>query len=295
MPDPVRPEFLPDPALDRDGMESLQRDIAEAARFSDDLPIDPSTVRVGDDTAGRDDPVALDDFDAGSDDSGDGSGLSSSTGNGSGSDPAPEPPLVAGVDQAFLDDRAVSAVVVLRGGEVVERTYAVTDLSVPYVPGLLAFREGGPIVDALATLATDPDLYVLDGSGRIHFRQAGIATHVGVLFDAPAVGVAKSLLCGTPDGDVDGRPAGWRTPIRADDRVDAPAGTVIGHAYQSRQYDSSPVINPLYVSPGHRVSADTATDIVASLGGEYKLPEPTRLADAYAEEAKREVAGDDRE
>ncbi len=172
----------------------------------------------------------------------------------------------------------------------VERAYAVTDLSIPYVPGLLAFREGGPIVDALATLETEPDLYVLDGSGRIHFRQAGIATHVGVLFDAPAVGVAKSLLCGTPDEGTDGRPAGWRTPIRADDRVDAPAGTVIGHALQSRQYDASPVINPLYVSPGHRVSADTATALVAALGGEYKIPEPTRLADAYADEAKGEVA-----
>ena len=258
MPTPVRPEFLPDPALDREDMEALQRDIAAAATFSDDLPFDPASVGLG--------PDLLD------------------------PDPSADAPLVAGVDQAFLDDRAVSAVVVLRDGAVVERTYAVTELSIPYVPGLLAFREGGPIVDALATLDAEPDLYLLDGSGRIHFRQAGIATHVGVLFDAPAIGVAKSLLCGTPDDDVDGRPAGWRTPVRADGRVDAPAGTTIGYAYQSRQYDASPVINPLYVSPGHRVSADTAVDVVAALAGDYKLPEPTRLADAYADEAKREVA-----
>nr|WP_276239431.1 endonuclease V [Halobaculum sp. DT55] len=252
---PVRPEFLPDPALDREAMEALQCDIAAAATFADDLPFDAASVGLDD-------------------------------------DPSADTPLLAGVDQAFLDDRAVSAVVVLRGGEVVERSYAVTELSIPYIPGLLAFREGGPIVDALATLETDPDLYVFDGSGRIHFRQAGIATHVGVLFDAPAIGVAKSLLCGTPDETTNGRPAGWRTAIRADERVDAPAGTIVGHAFQSRQYDSSPVINPLYVSPGHRVSADTATDLVAALGGDYKLPEPTRLADAYADEAKRVVAAD---
>ncbi|PSQ05911.1 endonuclease V [Halobacteriales archaeon QS_6_71_20] len=261
MPTPVRPEFRPDPALDREAMTALQREIADAARFRDDLPFDPASV-------GRNPTVTDADSWA----------------------PAAEAPLVAGVDQAFLDDRAVSAVVVTRGDTVVERTYAVSELSIPYVPGLLAFREGGPIVDALATLESDPDLYVLDGSGRVHFRQAGIATHVGVTFDAPAVGVAKSLLCGTPEADADGRPAGWRTPIRADDGVDAPAGTVIGHAYQSRQYDSSPVINPLYVSPGHRVSAGTTVDLVAALCDGYKLPEPTRLADAYAEEAKAEIA-----
>ncbi|MFB9825379.1 endonuclease V [Halobaculum roseum] len=285
MPDPVRPEYLPDPALDREAMEALQRDIADAAEFVDGLPFDPASVDVCGDS---DDAVDLVDFGGDATD-GDAEAPPAERDQRDG-DPAGDPPLVAGVDQAFLDDRAVSAVVVLRGDEVIERTYAVTELSIPYIPGLLAFREGGPIVDALATLEADPDLYVLDGSGRVHFRQAGIATHVGVLFDAPAVGVAKSLLCGTPDDPVDGRPAGWRTPVRADDSVDAPAGTTIGHAYQSRQYDSSPVINPLYVSPGHRVSAGTAVDLVAALCDGYKLPEPTRLADAYADEAKREVA-----
>ncbi|MFC6787061.1 endonuclease V [Halobaculum halobium] len=277
MPEPIRPEFLPDPVLDRESMEALQRDIAEAASFDDDFRFDSANVGTIDDrdagAASADSTVSLDRFDA------DGDSADSSAA-----------PLVAGVDQAFLDDRAVSAVVVQRGGEVVERTYAVTELSIPYVPGLLAFREGGPIVDALATLESEPDLYVLDGSGRIHFRQAGIATHIGVLFDAPAIGVAKSLLCGTPADPVDERPAGWRTPIAADDRVDAPDGTTIGYAYQSRQYDSSPVINPLYVSAGHRVSAETTVDLVAALCDGYKLPEPTRVADAYADEAKREVA-----
>jgi deoxyribonuclease V len=68
-------------------------------------------------------------------------------------------------------------------------------------------------------------------------------------------------------------------------------GTVVGYAYQSRQYPDSKRINPLYVSPGHRVSADTAVDLVERCGGDYKLPEPTRLADAYADEVKRELRG----
>ena len=247
---PARPEFVPDPTQTREEMERLQREVASAARFADDFEFDPAAAS-----------------------------LSSSRG-----------PLVAGVDQAFLDDRAVSAIVVVRGDSVVERVHAVSELSIPYVPGLLSFREGGPILDAFERLETDPDLVFFDGSGRIHFRQAGLATHMGVVLDVPSVGVAKSLLCGTPQANTDGRPAGWRTPILADGRVDAPADTVLGYAYQSRQYDSRPVINPLYVSPGHRVSADAAVSLVAAYCGDYKLPEPTRLADADADEAKDDYA-----
>ncbi|MGM0606712.1 MAG: endonuclease V [Halobacteriota archaeon] len=203
--------------------------------------------------------------------------------------------VVVGVDQAFFDDRAVSAIVALQDGAVVERTAAVSPLSIPYVPGLLAFREGGPIVDAFETLACTPDLAVFDGSGRIHYRQAGLATHMGVLYDVPSIGVAKSLLCGRPREPIEDRPTGWRTPIEADETVDAPAGTTIGYAYQSKQYgpDASTSVNPLYVSPGHRVSASTAVDLVAGLSGGYKLPEPTRLADQHAAAVKRELQGTD--
>ena len=263
----AHPEFLPDPALSRTAMETLQREIGEAATFADDLPFDPGTVCV-------DEPVqtTLD-------------GRDSET---TSSQPA-DPPLVAGIDQAFLDDRAVGAVVVLQGNQIVERAHAVTDLEIPYIPGLLAFREGEPILAALSELSTDPDLLVLDGSGRIHFRQAGIATHVGVLLDLPAIGVAKSLLCGTPEGSVEGLPEGARVPIRADGRVEAPEDTLLGYAYQSRQFDSpNRHINPLYVSPGHRIDPDTAVDIVACCCAGYKLPEPTRLADSYADEVKAE-------
>ncbi|MFC6836419.1 endonuclease V [Halomarina ordinaria] len=201
----------------------------------------------------------------------------------------PEGPLVAGVDQAFLDDRAVSVVVVLRGEEVVERAHSVSPLDFPYIPGLLSFREGGPVLDAFEALSTAPDLALFDGSGRIHFRQAGLATHMGVALDLPAVGVAKSLLCGRPVAPTDELAAGERVAVEANGRVDAPDGTVIGHAVQTRQFEASHRINPVYVSPGHRMCAETAADVVLACRGGYKLPEPTRLADAYADEVKRRV------
>jgi deoxyribonuclease V len=247
----VRPAFVPDPDDDRETMESVQRAVADAATFADDHAVDPTALPGG----------AFDD----------------------------RAPVVAGIDQAFLDDQAVSAVVARRGGETVERVGAVEPLSIPYVPGLLSFREGGPILAAVQKLSVEPDLLLFDGSGRIHFREAGLATHLGVVLDCPSVGVAKSLLCGTPDDDLEDLPAGERVPIRADGDVSAPDGTLIGHAVQTRQYDSpSRSINPLYVSPGHHVSAATAATVAARCATEYKLPEPTRLADNYAAELKRE-------
>ncbi|MFD1597393.1 endonuclease V [Halobellus rarus] len=265
--DPIRSEFVPDASLTREEMESLQREVAAAATWADVFDFDPGSIGAGGDLAT------------------DGDARQATL-------PPESPlPLVAGVDQAFLDDRAVSVVVVRRGDEIVERAHAVTDLEIPYIPGLLAFREGGPILAAFAELESEPDLVVFDGSGRIHYRQAGLATHIGVTLDVPSVGVAKGLLCGTPDDVVDGRPEGWRTPIRADDDVEnAEPGETIGHALQSKQYDSRPIVNPIYVSPGHRVAVDTGTDLVERLCDGYKLPEPTRLADAYADEVKRNVA-----
>ena len=271
----VRPHLAPDPSLTRAEMESLQNEVAEAATFEDDLPFDPGAVSLSAQSQST-------------------LGASASAGDDSGTDAGddsttPGRPLVAGVDQSFLgDDRAVSAIVLMEGDEVVDRVHAVTSLEIAYIPGLLSFREGGSILAAFERLDRTPDLALFDGSGRIHFRQAGLATHMGTVLDLPSVGVAKSLLCGRPSESVDGRPEGWRTAIEADERVDAPEGTVIGYAYQSRQYDSDPIINPLYVSPGHRVSAETAVDVVAALGGSYKLPEPTRLADKYADEVKKD-------
>ena len=255
----ARPEFRPDPSLSRPEMERLQREIGDVATFADDLVFDPGRV-----TCRSDSSASL----------------------------ADQRPAVAGVDQAFLDDRAVSAIVVLRGTRVVERVHAVTDTEIPYVPGLLSFREGASILAALERLSTDPDLLVLDGSGRIHFREAGLATHVGVTVDRPSVGVAKSLLCGSPPRSLDGGlPEGDRVPIEADERVETAApGTVLGYAVQTRQHDSDRRhVNPVYVSPGHRMSAETAADLVWRCGSGYKLPEPTRLADRYADELRADL------
>jgi deoxyribonuclease V len=260
----VRPEFLPDPDRSHEAMEELQRELAATATFDDDSSFDPADAAIAETPADTED----------------------------GQPPVRDTtaPVVVGVDQAFLEEESVSAAVAVKGGVVVERAEGRAPLDVPYIPGLLAFREGGAIVDALESLSVEADVLVLDGSGRIHYRQAGLATHAGVLFEVPAVGVAKNLLCGEPTQPLDNPlPEGARVPIEADEEVDAPNGTTIGYAFQSRQYPNPEQrhVNPLFVSPGHRVSAGTAVDVVEATCTGYKLPAPTRLADIHAGELKR--------
>lgn len=243
--EPVRPELVPDGSLERERMDELQTEVAEAATFEDDPPLDPANA---------------------------------------------DELLVAGVDQAFLDDRAVSAVVVRAGGRTVERVHAVSPLEVPYVPGYLSFREGPPVLAALQELSVEPDLLLFDGSGRIHFRQAGLATHLGVVLEAPSVGVAKRLLCGTPAGSIEGLSEGAMVAITADDRVDASAGTRLGHAVQTRQFESADRhVNPVFVSPGHRTGDRTAAALALACCTDYKLPEPIRQADAHAATVKESL------
>lgn len=202
-----------------------------------------------------------------------------------------EEAVVVGVDQAFLDDQVISGVVAIKNGVVIEKAHAVRETPFPYIPGLLSFREGNAILAALKELDITPDVLVMDGSGRIHYREAGIATHIGVTTDVPSIGVAKNLLCGEPEHSLPEKMGqGKRVTVLADDAVEtAGAGAVIGYAFQSKQYPGNRKVNPLYVSPGHRIGAKTAVDVVERLGGEereYKLPEPTRLADKYVADVK---------
>jgi deoxyribonuclease V len=292
--DVVEPRFLPDPDRSREEMEAVQREIAAAAAFVDDVDFAPDDLALeatptyapgATDASGATDAAGETAGEQATLDDGEQATLSSDE---QATLTDSDAPVVVGVDQAFVGDEwSVSAAVAIRDGAVVERAAGRAALEIPYIPGLLAFREGDAIVDALESLSAEPDVVVLDGSGRIHFRQAGIATHVGVLFDVPAVGVAKNLLCGTPRESLeDPLPESARVAVEADDSMDAPDGTVVGYAYQSRQYPNPERrhVNPLITSPGHRVDAETAVDVVEATCTGYKLPAPTRLADEYADD-----------
>ncbi|MBE9502371.1 MAG: endonuclease V, partial [Chloroflexi bacterium] len=110
------------------------------------------------------------------------------------------PRLVAGVDISAPDrgGMAKGAVVVLRLPDLalVERSVVEQGLSLPYIPGLLSFREMPLLLAACERLTLIPDLFIADAQGIAHPRRLGLASHLGLLLDVPAIGCAKSILCG---------------------------------------------------------------------------------------------------
>jgi deoxyribonuclease V len=152
--------------------------------------------------------------------------------------------------------------------ELVEHAIARQPTDFPYVPGLLSFREIPTVLEALAQLATSPDLILCDGQGIAHPRRFGIACHLGWWLDRPTIGVAKSRLIG--EHEEPGPEKGSWTPLRHRDEV-------IGAVLRTRTN-----VKPVFVSPGHRVSLETAIHYTLACTPRYRLPETTRHADRLA-------------
>lgn len=174
--------------------------------------------------------------------------------------------LVGGVDVSVKNDISRAAVVVLRYPQldVIEVAIAERPVTFPYIPGLLSFREGAVILDAMRKLATTPDVFVFDGQGVAHPRRIGIASHIGLFLDAPTVGCAKTRLTGVHTALSAAR-GSWQPLV---DR-----GETIGAVLRTRAN-----VKPVYVSVGHRATLDTARELVLRCATRYRLPEPTRAA-----------------
>ncbi|MEU1195223.1 endonuclease V [Streptomyces sp. NPDC005813] len=197
--------------------------------------------------------------------------------------PPPGTGRVTGVDVAYDDERdlVVAAAVVLDAASltVVAEATAVGQVSFPYVPGLLAFREIPTVLAALDALPCAPGLVVCDGYGRAHPRRFGLASHLGVLTGLPTIGVAKN-----PFTFSYAEPAALRgrsSPLLAH----GPTGEEeVGRALRTRDG-----VKPVFVSVGHRVGLDNACAHTLALTPEYRLPESTRLADSLCRRALKEA------
>jgi deoxyribonuclease V len=161
---------------------------------------------------------------------------------------------------------------------VVETASAAARATMPYIPGLLGFREIPALLAAWERLRAKPDLVLVDGHGAAHPRRLGIAAHLGVVLDLPVIGVAKSILVGTPDPPLP-EEAGTETPLLW-------RGERIGTALRTRRR-----ANPLFVSVGHRVSLTTAVEWVRRATSGYRLPEPIRQAHLAANALRVAEAG----
>ena len=171
---------------------------------------------------------------------------------------------IGGVDVAYKRRMGIGVATLLEydSMKLVEYKHYITEVDVPYVPTFLAFREIPPMVGAIEKLDRKPDIMLVDAHGLVHPRGLGAASHIGVVLDIPTIGVAKSPLVGKVDEE----------------------GYIV---YKGKRvgYKLGP---KLYVSIGHRVSLETAIEIVKNTL-RNSIPEPTRLAHIYANKLKREI------
>ena len=191
------------------------------------------------------------------------------------------PRLIAGIDVGYdmRHNLGRASVVLLDSAtlEPVASALAFMPVTFPYIPGLLSFREIPVILKALAGLPQRPDLLMVDGHGIAHPRRLGIAAHLGVVTDMPSVGVAKSLLVGKYD-----EPG----PLKGETSPLTDKGEQIGIVLRSRDRTK-----PLLISAGHRISHDSALEVVLQCLTRYRLPEPTRLADKLSKTPKMAEPG----
>ncbi|XP_008445110.1 uncharacterized protein LOC103488248 [Cucumis melo] len=200
---------------------------------------------------------------------------------------------VGGVDISFLkEDSSVACgtlvVMDLQTLQVVYDDFSLVTVQVPYVPGFLAFREAPVLLELLERMKKRapllyPQLLMVDGNGILHPRGFGLASHLGVLANLPTIGIGKNLH------HVDGL---TQTSVRKllsegknNDSIitlKGISGSIWGVAMRST-VDS---LKPLYVSIGHRVSLDTAIEIV-KITCKYRVPEPIRQADIRSREYLR--------
>jgi deoxyribonuclease V len=187
--------------------------------------------------------------------------------------------IICGIDLSILkeDKKLICGIVNFKYPQlqIIEQVSRVVDETFPYIPGLLSFREGPAILETLRDLVHEPDLLVFDGQGTAHPRGLGIASHIGVLLDKPAVGIAKKKLFGDytePENEA-GNFSYLFHPLDK---------SIIGAVVRTKTN-----VKPVFVSVGHKVSLERAIELCLKFSRGYRIPEPTRQAHQFVNEVRR--------
>lgn len=182
-----------------------------------------------------------------------------------------DPQFIGGMDVShnpFDPEQIIHAAVVILSFpelKVVEEVTLTEKQTFPYIPGLLGFRESPALLHAFEKVKRKPDLLFVDGHGITHPRKLGIASHIGVLLDMPTIGVAKSILIGQPEKELELQAGSLASLLWK--------GEELGVFLRSKARSL-----PLIISPGHRMTLPSAVKWVKNCLKGYKLPEPTRQA-----------------
>ncbi|KAL8584884.1 hypothetical protein ACOMHN_037587 [Nucella lapillus] len=196
---------------------------------------------------------------------------------------------IGGVDISFIKDNKVDAcaaliIISFPDLQVVYKRLEMIQLTAPYIPGFLAFREVEFLMGLYNTMLENapqykPHVIFVDGNGRLHPRGFGLACHLGVLLDVPCVGVAKTLI--RADGIEDNAAHKAKKQGLKNEGDTFPLITDSGETLGMALRGTSASANPIYVSVGHKVSPQSAVTLVLHCC-KYRIPEPTRFADLYS-------------
>jgi len=181
---------------------------------------------------------------------------------------------LGGVDSAYINDVAVTACVILQYEDLklVEKKSITSTLKFPYISTYFVFREGPPILEILSKLNRLPTILMINSQGILHPTLAGCASHIGVLADLPTIGVTQRVLCGSFASEPS-QIRDW-VPIYYQNKV-------MGAYFLSLKRN-----RPIVISPGHRITLESAVNIVKNSLRGHKLPEPIYLAHKFATEEK---------
>lgn len=161
-------------------------------------------------------------------------------------------------------ERGWAAAVLLDGLRPRAGVVVVSAPPAPYVPGLLALREGALYEAAVRGLPGPPDVLLVNATGLDHPRRAGLAVHLGAVCDLPTVGVTDRTL--VAEAGEPGPEAGDVAPLTL-------TGELVGYRLRTR-----PGIRPVCVHAGFRTGPETARDAALATVGRSRTPEPIRRA-----------------
>jgi len=175
---------------------------------------------------------------------------------------------IGGGDVAYSknENRLFGAIVVLSfpDMEILDMATADGKIPFPYIPNLLSFREGPILIKTFQKLKIKADVMIYDGQGIAHPRGMGLASHMGLWFDLPSIGCAKTPLLSEfiPPG-----------PSKGNFQLIQREGKEVGAVLRTKDN-----VKPLFISPGHRIDLLTSIQVVLTTCQRYRIPEPLRRA-----------------
>lgn len=184
---------------------------------------------------------------------------------------------IVGLDVAYVGDTGVAVAALLEYPSLTLKEYVVVRgyVPIPYIPGLLAFREAPLLIKAYEKLGIDADLVVVDGHGITHPRKFGIASHIGVVLDVPSIGAAKKILVG---GVIEVHGRKYLTTI------DNELGAIVVERGKKK----------VYLSIGHKISLEEVEKLIPKIFKTHDLPEPTYIADLITKKERRKLVNEKR-